>query len=120
MPSFARLAVAVAPLLLAVRADLSDFEIDNDVPNQCRDVCRPVADLSSRCEVDLNDRDVGPGQSEDRWEDLLEAQCVCTNDSFDVARISGLCASCIQQNMRNDDDDDDDDDDMEGKYTGSL
>lgn len=85
----------------------ADLELDrDDVPPPCRDICQPIVDLTNRCQVDLR-------SDRDRDEDLLERQCVCTNDSFDVGRIAGLCASCFQQNFRVPDTDDDDDDDTE-------
>ncbi|KAH8173515.1 hypothetical protein LIA77_07770 [Sarocladium implicatum] len=96
-------------LFLAPLANFAfaDLELDrDDVPPPCRDICQPIVDLTNRCQVDLpSDRD--------RDEDLLERQCVCTNDSFDVGRIAGLCASCFQQNFRAPDRDDDDDDNTE-------
>lgn len=107
MPSFVRLALAVAPLFLVARADVTDFELDDDISSQCRSICAPVAMLSDRCEVDLADNT----PDEDRTEDLLEAQCYCTHNGFDVAGITALCADCIRQFPRGDDDDDDDDDD---------
>ncbi|KFA67352.1 hypothetical protein S40285_07022 [Stachybotrys chlorohalonatus IBT 40285] len=30
-------------------------------------------------------------------DDMAEEQCVCLNESFDVPRVAGLCASCIMQ-----------------------
>ena len=41
----------------------------------------------------------GDGDEEDDWwmPDDLEQQCVCTNKSFDVARLTALCASCVDQ-----------------------
>ena len=80
-------------LALAVRADIQ-LEAD-DVPTQCSDICRPIVDLSRSC--DANDDNI----PDDRTEDLLELQCVCTNNSFDVNRIAALCASCMDQNTRN-------------------
>jgi hypothetical protein len=96
------IALAIAPLLLLARADVS---LDrDDIPRACDTICNPIVDLTRACDTDLRgDRD--------REEDRLEAQCVCTNDSFDVARVAGLCADCIHQNAPRDNDDDDDDDD---------
>lgn len=101
--------LALAPLLYLARADVS---IDrDDIPRACDAICDPIVELTRKCDTDLRgDRD--------REEDRLEAQCVCTNDSFDVGRIAALCADCIRQNWRDDNDDDDDDDQrdhMEGK-----
>lgn len=100
--------LAVAPLLMTATADM-DFDL-NDAPSVCRDTCRPIADLANRCNTDLR------GDDNDRQEDLLEAQCFCTNSSFDVEATSALCLDCIRQNFNstsnpNDDDDDHDHDD---------
>jgi hypothetical protein len=109
MYSTKTLALAIAPLLLAVSANV-DFDLD-DVPNSCKAICRPVAQLSSQCDVDLR-------SDNDRDENLLQAQCVCTNTSFDVGKIAGLCADCMHQsaNSQNRDDDRADRDDLRGKY----
>ncbi|EKJ69809.1 hypothetical protein FPSE_10009 [Fusarium pseudograminearum CS3096] len=95
------IALAIAPLLLLARADVS---LDrDDIPRACDAICNPIVDLTRACDTDLRgDRD--------REEDRLEAQCVCTNDSFNVARVAALCAGCIHQNAPRDNDDDDDDD----------
>ncbi|KAK7423816.1 hypothetical protein QQZ08_008859 [Neonectria magnoliae] len=112
------IALAIAPLVLLASADL---QLDNDdVPNACRDICQPIVTLTQRCEVDLRGDD-----DTDRNENRLEAQCVCTNDSFDVASIAALCHDCVRQNIRNndnndDDDDDDDDDDWDDWDDGDL
>ncbi|KAI1057123.1 hypothetical protein LB507_002263 [Fusarium sp. FIESC RH6] len=96
------IALALAPLLLLARADVN---LDrDDIPRECDTICNPIVDLKRACDTDLRgDRD--------RDEDRLEAQCVCTNDSFNVARVAALCADCIHQNVRRDDDDDDNDND---------
>lgn len=112
------LVLLFSPLVLLVRAGV-EYDLD-DAPRACRDLCRPINQLSDDCgEVDLGDDD---DDDDDDTEDLLEWQCFCTNDSFDVARIAALCADCMQQNLGvdNDDDDDDDeddndDDDLEGE-----
>ncbi|KAF4446174.1 Protein CAP22 [Fusarium austroafricanum] len=95
------IALALAPLVLLARADMS---LDrDDVPRACDAICAPIVQLTKQCDTDLRgDRD--------REEDRLEAQCVCTNNSFNVSRIAALCADCVRQNVRRDDDDDDDND----------
>lgn len=102
-----KVALAIAPLFLLARADL---QLDNDdVPTACRSICGPIVTLTNACEVDLSGSD-----DTDRNENRLEAQCICTNDSFDVGHIAALCADCMRQNFRsqdNDDDDNDNDDD---------
>ena len=82
---------------------LADIDLDReDIPTQCTSVCEPLRSLVEQCNVD--DDAVGG----DRNEDLLERQCVCTNTSFDVAGVAALCASCMEQNVR-------DREDLEGK-----
>lgn len=105
------IALAIAPLLLLARADVS---LDrDDIPRECDTICNPIVDLTRACDTDLRgDRD--------RDEDRLEAQCVCTNDSFNVARVAALCADCIHQNAPRDRDDDDDDDDRRDDTEGKL
>lgn len=83
----------VAPVVLA------DLGLESeDIPTQCTQVCDPLLTLSRQCDVD--DDQVGG----DRNEDLLERQCLCTNQSFDVAGVAALCASCMSQNVRERDD----------------
>ncbi|POR35590.1 Protein CAP22 [Tolypocladium paradoxum] len=109
MYSVKTLALAVAPLLLVVHAS-ADIEI-GDVPASCKTICGPIAQLSDDCDPDLQ-------SGSDRDEDLLEAQCVCTNKSFDVAKIAALCADCMHQSAkqgRRDDDEDDDQEDLVGE-----
>ncbi|KAF6822234.1 CAP22 protein [Colletotrichum plurivorum] len=86
------------PLAAAVFVN-ADLKLDDDdIPTQCNAVCRPVLDLGRACEVD---DDV---IRDDRTEDLLEAQCVCTNSSFNISQYAPLCASCMDQNVRDRDD----------------
>lgn len=85
----------VAPLV--ARAE-DDMELDrDDIPQVCRGICEPMRQLTDICDVD-DDR-----INNDRTEELLNLQCVCTNRSFDVARFAALCHSCMTQNTRNND-----------------
>lgn len=100
-------ALALATLLATAAVVRADMELDSDdIPRACADICSPIRQLTRTCDVD---DDHVPS---DRTEDLLEAQCICTNDSFDVASIAALCASCIEQNARPGDRDDD----MDGEF----
>lgn len=110
LPLASALLLSLTPLTQA-----DDFDAE-DVPATCVSVCRPLSDLVRACDVD--DDDVGG----DRNEDLLERQCVCTNDSFDVADVAGQCQGCIEEHftegcgdLDDDDDDDEDCDGLEGK-----
>ncbi|KXH53690.1 hypothetical protein CSIM01_07728 [Colletotrichum simmondsii] len=92
----------VALSLAAVAFVKADLQLDNDdIPTQCQAVCRPIYDLGQACEV--NDDQV----RDDLTEDRLEAQCVCTNNSINVSQYAALCASCMDQNVRDRDDLDD-------------
>ncbi|KAH7364050.1 hypothetical protein BKA65DRAFT_490304 [Rhexocercosporidium sp. MPI-PUGE-AT-0058] len=67
-------------------------ELDSkDVPTACTTICKPIVDLTSTCDVD-NDTD------KTESDDAIEATCICSNTSFNVASIAALCASCISQN----------------------
>lgn len=84
---------AFGPLLLALPAlVLSDYQLaEGDVPQPCNSICEPVVNLTSTCDAGGN----SSVSSEDK--ELLEKQCICLNDSFDVANRTSLCASCIGQ-----------------------
>lgn len=91
-------------LTLAPLAARADLQLDqDDISQACSAVCRPTRELSQTCDVD-DDR-----LPDDRTEDLLTLQCLCLNDSFDVADLTSLCASCMSQNPVSDDDDGSDD-----------
>ncbi|KAH9204145.1 hypothetical protein DL95DRAFT_319996 [Leptodontidium sp. 2 PMI_412] len=73
-------------------------ELDSkDVPTACTTICKPIVDLTSTCDVD-NDTD------KTESDDAIEATCICSNTSFNVASIAALCASCISQNGATTDD----------------
>jgi hypothetical protein len=85
-------------LAVVARAGL-DLDAE-DIPAPCAVICKPVRELTAICDVD------GNRVPDDHTEQLLEAQCICTNDSFDVAKITALCASCIKGNAGTDNADD--------------
>jgi hypothetical protein len=100
MYSFAFSFLALTALLISM--SVSEELNAVDVPSACTTICGPIVQLTDTCNID-------PGESEDDAEDsdsgndtpetdeVIESQCICTNMSFDVAGIAGLCASCIQQ-----------------------
>lgn len=81
--------LAVASLS-AVYADMG-VDVD-DVPATCQAICRPTIELSTICNVD---EDLVGGELA---ETQAEKACYCSNQSFDVARMTALCQSCVQQN----------------------
>lgn len=81
---------AIFAFPIAVHAGLQlDYA---DVPAACVSTCRPVAEISGICDVDADFDD-----NNEEVEDLMKLQCICTNQSFDVAGATALCASCIDQ-----------------------
>lgn len=71
-------------LLLSLATPLLAADIfKTNVPSSCTAVCQPMSDLTSQCDE---------GASSPR------AGCICTNESFDVAVVGGLCDSCLTQN----------------------
>ncbi|KAF7557307.1 hypothetical protein G7Z17_g838 [Cylindrodendrum hubeiense] len=107
-----KIALAIATLILGTRAG---FQLENeDVPDACKAICKPIMTLTDICEIDQSGSNNSDGKK-NRLNNSLEAQCICTNDSFDVDNIAALCADCIRQNWRkmedNDGGDDLDDDD---------
>lgn len=88
-------------LLLAVLPAMvmSDIRLNStDVPQQCRSICQPVTNLTMTCNVSNETESLSMSN---RTADLLERQCVCTNESFDVANRTSLCAGCIDQSVQN-------------------
>jgi hypothetical protein len=79
-------------------------ELDaGDVPSACLTICQPIVELTNICDVDPRPAgdDTGENDGDDggsETDEPIEAQCICTNTSFDVSSIAALCASCIQQN----------------------
>lgn len=92
-----KLALAIAPLVLAAQA--------LDVPVACRAMCAPIDALERRC-----DAPDGANEQAD------ETKCICA-DTAVVRTVFPLCLDCIRQNPAgaNRGDDDDDAEDARGK-----
>lgn len=58
---------------------------DGEVPPACKDVCRPLVQLSTTCQSGSTDP-------------KAEADCICKNTSFDVKAVGSLCTICVTQN----------------------
>ncbi|KAJ3499356.1 hypothetical protein NLG97_g398 [Lecanicillium saksenae] len=83
--------LALASLTLVTHAQV-DLDMD-DVPMACKPICKPIGDLSNKCDIDL-------ASDNDNDEHHLQNQCICTNDSFNVAKIAALCAACMHGSKR--------------------
>lgn len=86
----------VAPFSLVAHAQV-DLDA-GDVPTPCKTICKPITDLSDKCDIDLvSDKDAD--------ESHLQNQCICTNKSFDVAKFAAYCADCMHQTQKSKRDD---------------
>ncbi|ROT35055.1 hypothetical protein SODALDRAFT_321130 [Sodiomyces alkalinus F11] len=87
---FSRLALATASLATVALVSADFILNSDDIPTQCQNVCDPVRELGDICDID-------DGPLDDLTEDLIEAQCYCANESFNVNRITAQCASCLHE-----------------------
>lgn len=72
---------------------------NSTVPEACKAICNPVVELVNTCNpmtgMDMSRRAMVMTPAE---EQKAELDCICSNKSFDVKTIMGLCASCMGQN----------------------
>jgi hypothetical protein len=80
-----------------------------DVPSACSAICGPIVTLTNTCDVNpdsetkrrrrgLRHRADDDGDTaDDESDEAVEAQCVCSNTSFNVRSVAALCAACISQ-----------------------
>ncbi|KAL3425793.1 Protein CAP22-like protein 2 [Phlyctema vagabunda] len=94
--SFLTTPLALATVMLGSSVFAQDIDAD-EIPAACTAICAPIVSLTTTCNVDMEN-------VADAIEDTLQRECICNNDSFDVAQIAGLCASCISQNGSTTDD----------------
>ncbi len=112
-------------LLLSLLTSLISAEElkSSDVPAACSTICGPIVTLTNTCDINPDDDnnnntsggkgrrglhlrrrpedDNGGGGKEspdDESDEPIEAQCICTNKSFNVQRVAALCAACLTQN----------------------
>ncbi|KAH7231103.1 hypothetical protein BKA59DRAFT_409235 [Fusarium tricinctum] len=80
-----------------------------DVPSACKTICQPIIDLTNICDVDPKEADKNSEgdktiklrlHKRKKAEESIEANCICSNKSFDVAAVMALCASCMVQNSK--------------------
>ncbi|KJZ75466.1 hypothetical protein HIM_05162 [Hirsutella minnesotensis 3608] len=92
--------IFVAALAAAVGFVSAEELRQQDVPVACSEMCRPIVELTNICDIDPN-AGVVNGSADKESDERVEAECICTNRSFDVAQIMGLCADCMRQNNGN-------------------
>jgi hypothetical protein len=97
--------ILLANLAAAISATLAEELRAADVPTACTTICQPIVDLTNTCDIDPNEMDMDNDKRRklrfrkaEESDEAIEANCICTNKSFDVAGVMGLCASCISQN----------------------
>ena len=78
-----------------------------DVPSACTAICGPIVTLTGICDVNPDTdnkrrRDVLL-RKDDESDEAVEAQCICSNTSFNVRSVAALCAACIKQNGKGSD-----------------
>jgi hypothetical protein len=99
--------ILLATLAVFIPAAIAEELNADDVPTACETICQPIVNLTNACDIDPK----GTEKHSDRRRDLvivdhgdddepIEAACICTNKSFDVAGVMGLCASCMAQNSK--------------------
>lgn len=100
-----RSTLLLACLTAVIPAILAEELRAADVPSACTTICQPIVELTNTCDVDPNEADTDNDkrrklrlrETEDA-DEAIEANCICTNESFNVAGVMALCGSCIAQN----------------------
>ncbi|KAH7231978.1 hypothetical protein B0J15DRAFT_197282 [Fusarium solani] len=99
--------IFLAGLAAVIPATLAEELGAGDVPSACKTICQPIVDLTNTCDVDPNEADKDNDKrrklrlrESDEADETIEANCICTNKSFDVAAVMALCASCMAQNSQ--------------------
>ncbi|KAI7769711.1 hypothetical protein LZL87_003201 [Fusarium oxysporum] len=103
--------IFLAGLAAVIPVTLAEELRAADVPSACKTICQPIVDLTNTCDIDPkeadNDNDKGTKlrlRERSEAEESIEANCICTNKSFDVAAVMALCASCMVQNSQDTED----------------
>ncbi|CAM1501514.1 Fc.00g034980.m01.CDS01 [Cosmosporella sp. VM-42] len=97
--------ILLVTLAAVIPATLAEELRADDVPSACSTICQPIVDLTNTCDVDLKEGDIDKDRrrklhlrESEEADEAIEANCICTNKSFDVAAVMALCASCMAQN----------------------
>lgn len=101
------LLATLAAVIPAIHAEELRFD---DVPTACKTICQPIVDLTNACDVDPEGMDMDKAKRSkihlrqaEESDEAIETNCICTNKSFDVAGVMGLCTSCLTQNRNTED-----------------
>jgi hypothetical protein len=99
--------IFLAGLAAVIPATLAEELRADDVPSACKTICQPIVDLTNTCDIDPKEADKDNDKriklrlrERNEAEESIEANCICTNKSFNVAAVMALCASCMVQNSQ--------------------
>ncbi|KAM5353426.1 hypothetical protein ACJ41O_000076 [Fusarium nematophilum] len=100
--------IVLVGLAAVIPAALAEELRADDVPSACTTICQPIVDLTTTCDIDPEEADPEADTDNDKRrlrlrqrdgaDEAIEAECICTNKSFDVEGVMALCASCMAQN----------------------
>lgn len=100
--------LTTAIFLTALAAVGSSEELKaSDVPQACTTICGPIVTLTNTCDINPDgtrrrllrrEADKDDGAPDDESDEAIEAQCICSNKSFNVGSVAALCAACLSQN----------------------
>ncbi|CAF3526897.1 unnamed protein product [Fusarium graminearum] len=99
-----RVTILLAGLAAIIPFSMAEELDADDVPSTCRTICQPIVDLSNACDIDPKENKTKDKRGDfllvarSKAEEAIEANCICTNKSFDVASVMALCESCMVQN----------------------
>lgn len=99
-----RLAILIAGFAAILPFSLAEELSADDVPSACKTICQPIVELSNTCDIDPKENKIRDRRGDfllvarSKEEESIEANCICTNKSFDVESVMALCASCMKQN----------------------
>jgi hypothetical protein len=96
--------IVLVGLAAVIPATLAEELRADDVLSACTTICQPIVDLTTTCDIDPEEADTDNDKrrlrlrQRDGADEAIEAECICTNKSFDVEGVMALCVSCKAQN----------------------
>ncbi|ESU14009.1 hypothetical protein FGSG_07714 [Fusarium graminearum PH-1] len=84
-----RVTILLAGLAAIIPFSMAEELDADDVPSTCRTICQPIVDLSNACDIDPKENKTKDKRGDfllvarSKAEEAIEANCICTNKSFD-------------------------------------
>ncbi|SPJ73981.1 uncharacterized protein FTOL_03711 [Fusarium torulosum] len=103
----------LAGLAAVIPTTRAEELLAKDVPSACKTICQPIIALTNTCDIDPKKADNNNDgdktiklrlRKKSETEESIEANCICSNKSFDVAAVMALCAGCMAQNSQDTED----------------